>query len=137
LRWRWAEIRAIIAPGEKQRFLGADRRAAGHAGLGGLAALPSAAGPAAAGRPDQARRPDHRFFERQTRGQRLAAGPRRLGKSPKGNGRRRAERDVRADAQKTGTGARAAPGQVKILGASPEAFNYAGGFERLDERSEL
>ena len=26
---------------------------------------------------------------------------------------------------------------VKILGASPEAFNYAGGFERLDERSEL
>jgi|GEM_PF-3191321 len=27
--------------------------------------------------------------------------------------------------------------EVKILGASPEAFKYAGGFERLDERSKL
>jgi hypothetical protein len=27
--------------------------------------------------------------------------------------------------------------KVKILGASPEAFMYAGGFERLDERSKL
>jgi hypothetical protein len=27
--------------------------------------------------------------------------------------------------------------KIKILGASPEAFKYAGGFERLDERSKL
>jgi hypothetical protein len=27
--------------------------------------------------------------------------------------------------------------EVKILGASPETFKYAGEFERLDERSKL